>query len=165
LAAHRFKAELQIIGINPYVSVPEQILQAIFRQAGRDKGPIPICGTINKGNYRQTLVRYRGEWRLYINTVMLTNSPGRIGETITISVAHDTEDRTIAPHPKLLQALAQHKEARAAFDSLSPYRRKEIVRYIANLRTEESVVRNVARAIAHLLGRERFVGRDSAGRP
>ncbi|MCB0523292.1 MAG: YdeI/OmpD-associated family protein [Saprospiraceae bacterium] len=46
------------------------------------------------------------------------------------------------------------------FDALPASRRKEIVRYIANLKTEESVERNVSRAIGFLLGKERFIGRD-----
>lgn len=68
---YAFKAEIKIIGINPYVLVPGPILQKIFKQAGRDKGPIPIKGTINKKPYRQTLVKYSGAWRLYINTTMI----------------------------------------------------------------------------------------------
>jgi hypothetical protein len=37
---------------------------------------------------------------------------------------------------------------------------KEIMRYINNLKTTESVERNVERAIRFLLGKDRFVGRD-----
>ena len=68
---HTFQAELKIIDINPYVEVPERILSAVFKQAGKDKGNIYIRGTINEVPYRQTLVRFRGEWRLYVNTHML----------------------------------------------------------------------------------------------
>ena len=86
---HPFKAEIKLIGINPFVFVPEKILSEIFKKAGKDKGHIPVCGTINGVPYTQTLVRYSGEWRLYVNTVMLKNSPKRIGETIEISIAFD----------------------------------------------------------------------------
>src|SRR5690606_41266848 len=60
-----------IIGVNPFVFVPEDILKAIFEQAGKDKGPIPIKGLVNGKPYTQTLVKYSGEWRLYINMIML----------------------------------------------------------------------------------------------
>ncbi|HUC83166.1 MAG TPA: hypothetical protein VMR70_19810 [Flavisolibacter sp.] len=69
---HRFKARIEIIGINPFVFVPDVILNALFQKAGVQKGPIPICGTINDKFYQQTLVRYQGSWRLYINTTMLS---------------------------------------------------------------------------------------------
>jgi hypothetical protein len=43
---------------------------------------------------------------------------------------------------------------------MAPSRQKEIVRYIDSPKTEESVDRNVHRALAFLLGEGRFVGRD-----
>lgn len=158
-----FKAELEIIGINPFVYVPDEILHRLFVQAGKSKGPIPIHGAINGKPYQQTLVKFKGAWRLYVNLTMLDDSPKRIGETITVTVAYDPRPRTIAPHPKLVKALAENEAAKAVFDGLSPSLRKEIIRYIANLKTEASVDRNVTRAINFLLGKERFIGRERPG--
>lgn len=155
-----FEAVLEIIGINPYVSVPEPVLRSLFDRNGKDKGPIPVHGTINEKPYRQTLVRYRGAWRLYINTSMLPKSPERIGEILRITIAYDSSDRSVHPPPKLLEALANHPEAQRRFSMLTPSRRKEISRYIASLKTEESVQRNVERAIRSLLGKEPFAGRN-----
>jgi hypothetical protein len=155
-----FKAPIEIIGINPFVFVPEAILQHIFKEAGKDRGHIPIRGAINGKPYKQTLVKYSGHWRLYINTVMLKDSPKRIGETIEISVAFDPVERTIKPHPRLVKALKANAVARKAFDALSPSRQKEIVRYISSLKTEESIDKNIKRAIEFLSGKGNFVGRD-----
>jgi hypothetical protein len=157
---HKFKADIEIIGINPYVFVPEKILQEIFKQSNKKKGPIPIHGTINNKPYKQTLVKYNGAWRLYINTSMLKNSPKRVGETIEIAVAFDPSDRTITPHPKLVQALKENTEAKKVFDNLSSSKQNEIVRYISFLKTEESIDKNVKRAIGFLTGKDRFTGRD-----
>jgi hypothetical protein len=159
---HRFKARIEIIGINPFVFVPDKVLKAIFMQAGTDKGPIPIHGTINGSPYQQTLVKYAGDWRLYINTTMLKDSPKRIGETVALTAAFDTVDRSIAPHPKLAAALSNNTDAKKAFERLPASRQKEIIRYIAGLKTEASIERNVGRAIDFLLGKGRFVGRDAA---
>ena len=160
---HAFTATLHIIGVNPYVHVPDAILEALFAQAGRRKGTIPICGTVNALRYTQTLVRFQGAWRLYINTAMLKNSPKRVGEALAITVGYDPADRSFTIHPKLAAALAGNAEAKAVFEGLRPSLRVEIVRYIARLKSEDSVERNVARAIEFLLGRGRFVGRDGIG--
>jgi hypothetical protein len=157
---HSFQAELKIIGINPYVTVPQKILAAIFKQAGKEKGKIPIRGTVNKLPYTQTLVKFSGEWRLYINTKMLKDSPKKIGSTLKISVEFDPADRTISPHPKLVASLNKNKKARAVFEKLPPSLQHEIVRYIANLKTEAGIDKNVIKAIDFLLGKERFIGRD-----
>lgn len=155
-----FNAQLDIIGINPFVFVPEPILNNLFREFGKDKGPIPVKGTINGKAYQQTLVKFAGEWRLYINTKMLPKSPEKIGERIEASIELDFSDRTIHPHPKLVQALKDNPEANTVFESLVPSLQNEIVRYITNLKTEASVEKNVLKAINFLLGKERFIGRD-----
>jgi hypothetical protein len=158
---NKFKAGIEIIGINPFVFVPERILKNIFKQANKDKGPIPIRGTINGNPYKQTLVKYLGAWRLYINNTMLKNSPKRIGETVVIEVEFDPISREIKAHPKLIVAFKENKEAKKIFDTLPTSRQNEIVRYISFLKTKESVDRNIKRVIGHLVGKDRFVGRDS----
>jgi hypothetical protein len=159
---HHFRAELQIIGINPYVFVPEQILEKIFDAAGKSKSPIAIRGSINGRSYRQTLVRYAGEWRLYINTLMLKDSPKRIGEIIDVEVEFDSEPREIEMPEAFAKALEKNKKAKAAFDRQIPSRQKEIVRYLAGLKSEEALQRNIERAIGFLEGKDRFIGRDAS---
>lgn len=161
MKSYSFHATLEIIGINPYVQIPETILAEIFIQAGKNKGHIPVAGTVNNLPYQQTLLKYSGLWRLYINTLMLKNSPKRIGETIEVSIGYDSLDRTIKAHPKLIGALKNNLEAKSKFDKLSPSMQKEMVRYISSLKTEESRNRNIERAINFLLGKSSFIGRKT----
>ncbi len=156
----QFSAVIEIIGINPFVFMPPAMLQKLFKQAGKDKGPIPIKGIINGKPYTQTLLKYSGEWRLYINTTMLKDSPKHVGETIDITVAYDPESREIQPPEGFVKALAANKEATRVFNSLPASRKLEIVRYLARLKTPEILQKNTAKAIQFLLGKERFVGRD-----
>ena len=156
----KFKARIELIGINPFVFVPGEILKEIFRQSGKDKGHIPVRGSVNRKSYKQTLVKYSGGWRLYINTTMLKDSPKRIGEIIEVTIQHDPEDRTIQPHPAFAKALSENKEAKKVFDGLPASRKKEIVRYISALKTPESINKNIQRAIGFLKGDNRFVGRN-----
>jgi len=155
-----FNATIEIIGVNPFVFLPDKVLKAVFKQAGKDKGPVPVNGTIDGHPFTQTLVRYSGYWRLYINGPMLKASGKKVGDRTTLSIAFDPGERTITMHPKLNNALIANPIAKAAFDQLPPSRQKEIVRYISFLKTESSVDKNVTRAIAFLLGKERFVGRE-----
>lgn len=157
---HPFEANIQIIGVNPFVFVPETILNSIFLKSGKTKGSIPIFGLINGKDFQQTLVRFDGEWRLYINTSMLKNSPKRIGEKIQLLIDFDPRDRSIPMPTKLRDALDENPDAKLVFENLSPSRQKEIVRYIARLKTEQMVATNVERAISFLRGQGRFVGRD-----
>nr|WP_068886724.1 YdeI/OmpD-associated family protein [Pedobacter panaciterrae] len=156
----KFKAEIEIIGINPFVLLPDDILTAVFKQAGKNNGTIPVTGKINDRPYKQTLLKYSGLWRLYINTTMLKNSPKRIGEIVDVSIEFDPLDRTLTPHPKLIEALNQNEEAKTIFERLTPSLRKEIVRYISSLKTTQSIDNNVIKAIDFLLGKGKFIGRN-----
>lgn len=156
----RFKATLEKIGINPFVFVPEEILGKIFEQAGKAKGHIPVWGKVNGEDYKQTLLRFKGAWRLYINTSMLKNSPQRIGEMLNITIQFDPVDRIFTPDNKLMEALNENPAAKLVFENLTPSKQKEIIRYISFLKSEESIKRNVEKTIGFLLGKNRFIGRD-----
>lgn len=159
-----FKAELEKIGINPFVFVPENILMQLFEKAGSEKGKIPVLLTVNDGTeHRQTLVKFRGAWRLYINTTILHESPRRIGELLTIHIRFNPFIEELLPHPKLIEAIQNNAEALNAFNQITPSLRKEIIKYISFLKTEESIDRNVERAILFLTGKGSFVGRNSPG--
>lgn len=162
--ALHFKAKIDIIGINPFVHLPKKILQAIFKQAGKQTSPIQVKGTINGDAFKQNLVRYQEEWRLYINTTMLKRSPQRIGERIEISIAFDPDPRIIEAPPEFIQALNANKEAKKVFEQLNNSTQKEVTRYLAKLKTRESLEKNIERAIDFLLGKTSFAGREKPGK-
>ncbi|MFN8241429.1 MAG: YdeI/OmpD-associated family protein [Bacteroidales bacterium] len=157
---HRFTAKLGIIGVNPFVFVPAGILEDIFSKAGRSKGPVPVKGSVNGKPYTQTLVRFKGHWRLYINMKMLTKSPSRIGEILDIEIDHDPADRNKLPHQGFMEALGENTLAREVYNNLSPSRQREINRYISSLKSRESIQRNIERAIGFLAGKNSFAGRE-----
>ncbi len=157
---HSFRAVIEIIGVNPYVRVPEHILTELYASAGKTRGPIPIKGTVNGQHYSQTLVRYAGEWRLYINTTMLKQSPRHVGETIDITLEYDPNNRVLPLHDMLAAALANDTHAKQVYDSLPPSHRHEINRYISRLKSEEIRQKNVEQALAFLHEKKRYLGRD-----
>lgn len=136
------------------VDPPDDVLDAIFEQAGRSKGPIPVCGTVNGAGFIQTLVKYQGAWRLYINAEMLKASETALGETVDIEIEFDSRPRDTPMPPTLAKALKKDKTAKAAFERLSVSRQKEICRYINYLKSEDAVNRNVERILMHLRGED-----------
>lgn len=83
-----------------------------------------------------------------------------IGDIANLEIHFDTAERIIAMNAKLATALNRNKKAKSVFFKLPPSRQKEIIRYINSLKTEESVTKNIKKAIGFLTGNERFVGRD-----
>lgn len=154
-----FTAILEIIGINPFVFIPKEVLDRIFEKSGKNKSPIPVKGTVNGKEFQQNLMKYLGEWRLYVNLLMLKNSPKRIGETIEIVLEYDDSDRSISIHPQLELAIKNSEKAAANFEKLIPCRQHELIRYINNLKTEAAIQRNIEKIISHLHGETDFFGK------
>lgn len=154
-----FSAKLDIIGINPFVFVPENILNKIFEVSGKNKSPISVRGKVNGVDFTQTLVKYSGEWRLYINLKMLENSPKRIGETIEVEIEFDDSERQELIHSRLEKAIYDDPIALKNFENLNLSHKKELIRYINNLKTEKSIDNNIAKIIRHLNGEITFFGR------
>jgi uncharacterized protein YdeI (YjbR/CyaY-like superfamily) len=135
-------------------------LDAVFKQAGKDKGKIPVKMTIDGHEFVQTLVKWKSAWRLYLNTPMRKAAQKDVGDLADFEIAYDPIKREFPMHPKFRKALKENKQAKEMFDSLRPSLQLEINRYFSFLKTEESVDRNVKKAIQFLLGKGRFVGRD-----
>ena len=153
-----FSAKIFIIGINPYVLLPASVLKYIFQKAGKDKGAIPVRLKIGGKDFIQNLVKYRGKWRLYLNTPMRMAANKDVGDKIEIEIDFDPTPRTIPLHPKLKKAFKENKEAKKAFDRLRPSRQKEILKYINFLKSEQSVDKNIQKAITHLTDNKPFIG-------
>ena len=154
-----FTAKLEIIGINPFVFLPEEILNEIFEKAGKNKSPIPVKGFVNNVEFRQNLMKYLGEWRLYINLTMLKNSPKRIGEILNISIEYDDVLRTNIIHRDLEKAINENSIALKNFENLIPSRKNELIRYINNLKTEAAIQKNIEKIMSHLKGETDFFGK------
>jgi len=161
-AMKSFSAKILIIGVNPYVLLPSALLRYIFQKAGKDKGAIPVQLKIGDKDFIQNLVKYSGKWRLYLNGPMRKTAGKDVGDTIDIQIDFDPKPRTTPVHPKLQKAFKENAEAKKIFEKLSPSRQKEILRYINFLKSEESVDKNVQRAIAHLISSKPFIGREKS---
>jgi Domain of unknown function (DUF1905) len=155
-----FSAEIEIIGVNPFVYLPDNVLKFIFNQAKKEKGKIPVKIKIDGHEFPQTLIKYSGQWRLYLNTPMRKSANKDVGDKAKFEIWFDPQERIIQAHPKFIKALKESKEAKKIFDSLRPSLQLEIIRYLSFLKTEESLDRNVMKAVNFLLGKQRFIGRD-----
>lgn len=157
---NKFTAKIELIGVNPFVFLPDEILENLFAAAGKSKGKVPVNMKIDGHAFTQTVVKYAGHWRLYLNTPMRKAAGKEVGDTATFEASYDPADRSIPVLEKLRKALAKNKEAKKVFDALSPSLQAELSRYLNGLKTEECVERNIVRAVNFLLGKERFIGRE-----
>lgn len=148
---HSFKAKIYIVGINPCVKVPQRISDKLIAT----KGYIPIKGIIEKHFFQQTLCPIKGEgYRLYVNGPMLKGGQVEVGDTAHFVIEQDSLDRNKNhPMPTDFKKKLEEHGLFEMFSQLSPSRQKEINRYLNNLKTEESLQRNIDKMINVLKGK------------
>ena len=148
----KFKARILIIGVNPYVLIPENILDKLFIQANKKNLPIPIKGSLNGKPYLANAVRYQGKNRLYLNGIMRKVANVDVGDLVEVEIEYDPKPR-IEPMPeKFKMALEKNPQAQAVFEKFPPSHKKEILRYLNSMKTEESLDRNIKKVLTHLKG-------------
>lgn len=139
--------------INPCIVVPARVIAALKKESGKNHS-IPVRASLQGKPFTANLVRYRGAWRLYFNGTIRKAADAQPGDRVTVTLAFDPKLRTVPVPPAFAKALAGDPKAKAAFEALAPSRRKELLRYLGNLKREESLMRNVARTLRHLTGKK-----------
>ena len=104
-----------------------------------------------------------GSFRLYLNGEIRKVSGLKVGDHADIAIRFDRKYKNGPQHsmPSWFEiALSENSLARRGWESLSPSRQKEILRYFARLKSTEAKERNLRRALNVLAGGEaRFMGR------
>jgi hypothetical protein len=144
-----FTAVLYKTGINLCVDVPLRITTKMKST----KGYIPIKGTINDHPFIQTLVPVKGApYRLFVNGPMLKASDTKLGDTASFTIEQDIAERK-EPFPRAFKKALTSNKLLPVFDQLTAGRQKEILRYLNNLKTKESLQRNIDKVIGQLQGK------------
>ncbi len=151
-----FTSEIFIYGINPYMVVPDDIVEDLLRQAGKMAGPVPVRGKLDGHEFIQTLVKYRGQWMVHLNEPMRRAAGKDVGDTATMEVEYDPRPRTLPMHPALAKEL-KALGAEEAFYKQPPSRQQEILRYLSNLKSDAALQRN-AHTVARRLAGEKVGG-------
>ena len=147
----QFRAKIYKVGINPCVKVPPAITAGMVAT----KGYIPVKGKIEHHSFQQTLVPVKNQgYRLYVNGLMLKGAAVKVGQIVQVEIEQDnTTKKKKLPVPEELKKKLEVNGLQVAFDALTPYRRKEVLRYLNNLKTEAALKKNIDKVISVLKGK------------
>lgn len=161
----KFKAKIRLKGINPYVMVSAARTRCL--QPGW-KRPMPVLVQVNAKPDPAWQVNMMpagdGSFYLYLDGVIRRASGTDVGDMVTVSIAFNDAYRGGPQHdmlPEFASRLDGNPLAKSRWDGLPPSLKKEVVRYLADLKSDAARRRNVERAIRVLGGaKERFLARD-----
>ncbi len=159
-----FRAQIGIRGINPFVVISSS--QAATLKPDWRK-PLPVVVRINgkpENACRTNLMPAGdGSFYLYLNGAVRKEAGVSVGDLVRVEIEFDKEYRNGPLHsmpPWFRQALRENPKAEQNWTALAPSRKKEILRYFAQLKSPEARSRNLVRALQVLSGRtDRFMAR------
>jgi len=155
---------MRINVLNPYVLVSAKRARAL-KQGWRR--PMPVLVQIDgkpQPPWRVNMMpRGDGSFYLYLQGTVRKASHTSVGDTVSVTLVFDAGYRSGPLHPTpswLRVPLSKNRKARAAWVALTPSRKKEILRYLAALRSPEARDRNLARLLHVLSGHKaRYMAR------
>jgi hypothetical protein len=164
VTVQRFRARILIRSVNPYVHISRARANAL--KPGWRK-PMPVLVQVNREPrppWRINLMPIgNGAFYLYLAGQVRKASATKVGDMVDVAVRFDPAYRNGPMHPMpdwFRRPLDANPRAERGWLALTPSRQKEILRYLAWLKSEDARERNVAKAIRVLSGsKERYMAR------
>jgi hypothetical protein len=113
-------------------------------------GRIPVRATFNGAEYRGTICKMGGAFRLGVNKEVRAAARIEPGDALQVTLARDLAPRIVDVPSDLAAALRRQRPAREEFERLSFTHRKENVRWIESAKKAETRQARVAKAIEML---------------
>jgi len=143
---HIFSGRIYRVGLIRYVDVPADISRELGSAAH-----VPVAGTVEGVPLRSTLVsRGRGAYRLAIHSDIRKKLRIDTGAVVEIALCRDEESREPELPPVLALGLRNSPKAQRIFRGMTTALRRQIVRYLTAVKTQEVLDRRVKKFIARL---------------
>jgi hypothetical protein len=160
-----FTARIEILGINPCVRVSGELATTLKPEWRR---PMPVLVRLNGGprtRWRTNMMPTGdGDYLLYLHGAMRLASRTSVGDLVNVVLSFDREYRRGPGQnvPEWFQSALDHEPmAQSNWIALTPSRRKEVVRYLSALRSDQAKSRNLDQVMRVLCGEAgRYMGRD-----
>jgi hypothetical protein len=147
-----FKARIYKTGINWCVDVPKRITS----QLKSEKGSIKVKGEINGFKFSKSLVPVKdAPYRLFVNGVMMKGGETALGATANFLIQQDKSkvDKNYKAPATLTEALKKNNLT-TAFEELTSSRKKDVLKYLNNIKTEKTLQKNIDKVIHQLMHRK-----------
>jgi len=143
---HVFSARIYKVWLVRFVDVPADISKKLGSE-----NAVPVMGTVEGLPLRSTLVpRGNGAYRLAIHGDIRKKLRVDTGAVIEVAIRRDEESREPELPPALVLALRNSPKAQQKFRTMTTALRRQIVRYLASVKSQATLERRVLRFVARL---------------
>jgi hypothetical protein len=155
-----FAASIYKVGVIRYVDVPREVSRKFGNSAH-----VPVIGTVEGVPVRTTLVsRGKGSYRMAIHSDIRKKLRVDTGAVVEIAIQLDEASREPELPPALVLALRNAPKVQRRFRGITTALRRQIVRYLMAVKSQETLERRVSRFVARW-EREDPMKKTKAGKP
>ena len=166
-----FSGKIYKVGVIRYLDVPGDVSKRLGRGAH-----VPVSGAIEGVPVRTTLVsRGNGAYRLAVHSDIRKKLKVDTGAYLEVCLRLDEESREPVLPPALALALRQAPKAQQRFRAMTTALRRQIVRYLVAVKSQQTLERRVEKFVQRLerqnpkgakkaYSRKRPANRPDAGR-
>jgi hypothetical protein len=155
-----FAASIYKVGVIRYVDVPREVSRKFGNSAH-----VPVIGTVEGVPVRTTLVsRGKGSYRMAIHSDIRKKLRVDSGAVVEIAIQLDEASREPELPPALVLALRNAPKVQRRFRGITTALRRQIVRYLMAVKSQETLERRVSRFVARW-EREDPMKKTKAGKP
>ncbi len=147
MLAKKFRAKLGAERHPLFFEVPFDVKQ----EFGKARPPVKV--SVNGYTYRSTVSVYGGRYYLPVRRERREEAGLRAGDIIGVTVALDTEERTVMPPPELFAAFKKNGAAKERWKELSYTQKKEHADAILQAKRSETRARRVQKTLAMLVSK------------
>ena len=139
-----FAGSIYKVGVIRYVDVPREVSKKFG-----DAPHVPVTGTVEGVPVRTTLVsRGKGSYRMAIHSDIRKKLRVNCGAVVEVAIQLDEESREPELPPALVLALRNAPKAQRRFRGITTALRRQIVRYLTAVKSQETLERRVSRFVA-----------------
>ena len=146
-----FSAPIIKLGINACLNVPEKIVKSLLATAGKKSAPVQVKCVLNGVEFDANVVRYSGDWRLYLNLVTRRAAGSDIGDKVKIHLAYDPSIRMPPIPEQFRQALRGDPDLQKAWRLRPTAKRREILQSLNGKMNAAELARGIAETLELLL--------------
>ena len=146
-----FSASIVKLGINACLNVPEKVVASLLVAAGKKNAPVQVKCVLNGVKFDANVVRYSGDWRLYLNLVTRRAAGCDIGDKVKIHLAYDPSMRMPPVPEPFQQALRGNPDLQKAWRLRPSAKRREILQSFNDKKSDAELVPAITETIELLL--------------
>ena len=144
---YEFEGEIYKVGINPCVDVPEEIAAALTR----DRGFIHVVGRMGPAEFAKSLVPVAGgPFRLYVDGAMMKASKARVGDRAAFALRQGSRRERPGGMPDFVREALNARGLMERFEAQTESRQRDVLRYLAALKSPEARARNLEKLVKQL---------------